>query len=51
MFSSFSSRFMGFFAMNLLIGTAEGTDADFYGLDDCIGKSLLTVAGVAANRA
>jgi hypothetical protein len=45
------SRFVGFFAMNPLISTAEGADVYFYGLYDRIGKSVLIVAGVAANRA
>ena len=44
------SRFVCFSAMNLLISTAEGADYDFYTLHDCKGYSLLTLAGVTADR-
>ena len=42
---------MGFFAMNLFISTTEGADIYFNGFNDCIGKPLLTEAGVTADRA
>jgi hypothetical protein len=45
------SRFVCFFAMHLLISAAEGADVYFYGLYNCIGKSLLTVACVTTDRA
>jgi hypothetical protein len=42
---------MGLSAVNTLIGFAKWTDVFFYVLDYSKGQSLLTLPGVATNRA